>query len=52
VKHFFIPEENVMYTYVKRQGNKITDLISFYNLPSHALKLKKGEQLKAAYSFY
>jgi hypothetical protein len=46
-----MPREDVMYTFVKKQGKTITDLISFYNLPSHALKIK-GEMLKAAYSFY
>ena len=52
VKHFITPSPDVMYCWVKREGEgNVTDLISFYNLPSHVLK-KKGMQLRAAYSFY
>ena len=38
VKHWFIPRKEVIYTYVKKSENgEITDLISFYNLPSLCL---------------
>jgi len=39
VKHWFIPRKEVIYTYVKKsEDGEVTDLISFYNLPSLCLK--------------
>lgn len=34
VSHFFLPRDNVIYTYVHYQGSKLTDVFSFYSLPS------------------
>mmetsp|Transcript_27113 Transcript_27113/g.52564 ORF Transcript_27113/g.52564 Transcript_27113/m.52564 type:complete len:411 (-) Transcript_27113:180-1412(-) len=51
--HWFTPREGVVYAYVVEGGNgKITDLISFYSLPSTILNHKKYKTLRAAYGFY
>ena len=52
VKHWFIPRKNVVYSYVREEGNKITDFISFYNLPSSILQHESYKKLMAAYSFF
>lgn len=52
VKHWFLPRKEVVYTYVVENDKKITDLISFYCLPSSILKHEKYKKLKAAYAFY
>jgi len=52
VKHWFTPKKDVVYTYVVEKDKNITDLISFYCLPSSILKHEKYKQLKAAYAFY
>lgn len=47
VKHWFIPRPNVVYTYVVEDDKKnITDLISFYCLPSSVLQHEKHKQLR------
>ena len=53
VKHFFMPRENIIYTFVKDKqevvdGKKktvITDVLSFYALPSHVMKNPKHDML-------
>ena len=61
VKHWFIPRKNVVYSprknvvysYVREsKDNKITDFISFYNLPSSILQHENYKKLMAAYSFF
>jgi len=52
VKHWFMPRKDVIYTYVVEKEKQITDLISFYCLPSSVLKHEKHKKLKAAYAFY
>ena len=53
VRHWFIPRKNVVYSYVREdKDNKITDFISFYNLPSSILQHEDHKKLKAAYSFF
>ena len=53
VAHWITPHENVVSSYVLEGKNgEITDLISFYELPSSILKNPKHNLLKAAYSFY
>jgi len=48
-----LPIPNVVYTYVVENDKKeITDMVSFYCLPSKILKNQKYDQLRAAYSFY
>ena len=53
VAHWFLPRKNVVYSYVKTDDeNKVTDFISFYNLPSTILKNDNYKKLMAAYSFF
>ena len=54
VKHFLLPQENVIYSYVVEQDDKVTDFFSFYSLPSTVLKQNDGDHkiLNAAYSYY
>ena len=52
VAHWFLPRKNVINSFVKtNDDNKVTDLISFYNLPSTILQSEKYKKLMAAYSF-
>ena len=67
VKHFFLPREKVVYTYVLSKTEvengkkkvKVTDFLSFYSLPSHVMGNPKHNMLyvfymlfEACYSFY
>eukprot|EP00536_Pseudo-nitzschia_multiseries_P002630 jgi/Psemu1/184004/e_gw1.35.192.1 len=53
VAHWLLPRESVISTYVvvdETDPSKVTDMVSFYHLPSTILNL--DETLYAAYSFY
>eukprot|EP00162_Nutomonas_longa_P008506 comp18581_c0_seq1/m.33469 comp18581_c0_seq1/g.33469 ORF comp18581_c0_seq1/g.33469 comp18581_c0_seq1/m.33469 type:complete len:425 (+) comp18581_c0_seq1:38-1312(+) len=53
--HWFLPQENLVYTYVvdnPASPGRITDMLSFYNLPSTILQHPKYDVLNAAYSYY
>jgi len=51
--YWFTPRDDVVYAYVIEQPDStITDLGSFYNLPSSVIGHAKYSNLKAAYSFY
>jgi glycylpeptide N-tetradecanoyltransferase len=53
VRHFLLPRKDVIYTYVVEDQNKqVTDLISFYYLPSSILKHVEHKTLRVAYSYY
>ena len=53
VLYWFTPRENIIYTYVvENSDKKITDMISFYELPSSVLKHDKYDRMRAAYSYY
>lgn len=52
IKHFLLPRENVMHSYVVEVDGKVTDLVSFYSLPSSVLKHPSHKTLNAAYSYY
>ncbi|SCP06283.1 glycylpeptide N-tetradecanoyltransferase, putative [Plasmodium ovale] len=52
IAHWFLPIENVIYTYVNEEEGVIKDMISFYSLPSQILGNDKYDILNAAYSFY
>ena len=53
VAHWFIPRKNVIYSFVREdKTNKVTDLISFYCLPSSVLQNPNYKKLMAAYSFF
>jgi glycylpeptide N-tetradecanoyltransferase len=53
VAHYLLPQERVVDSFVicDDSGN-VTDLCSFYHLPSSIIKHEKYKTLNAAYSFY
>ena len=53
VEHYLLPQERVVDSFVicDDSGN-VTDLCSFYHLPSSIIKHEKYKTLNAAYSFY
>ena len=51
VHHWFLPREDVVYSYVVETDGNVTDVLSFYTLPSTVIGNPKHSSLKAAYSF-
>jgi len=52
-EHWFTPINEVIETYVVvNDKDEVTDLVSFYSLPSSILKSPKHTKLNAAYSWY
>ena len=52
VHHWFLPREDVIYSYCVETDGVVTDVLSFYTLPSTVIGNPKHSSLKAAYSFY
>ncbi|KAI8364705.1 acyl-CoA N-acyltransferase [Radiomyces spectabilis] len=54
VKHWILPHEEVVWSYVVEDAetHKITDVFSFYTLPSSVIGNPKHSTLNAAYMFY
>jgi len=52
VVHWFLPQENVIQTYVREEDGKITDMFSYYCLSSHVMKHPDYNLLNAVYSYY
>jgi len=53
VSHWMLPRDGVIYSFVRDQGNgEVTDVCSFYSLPSTILGNDKYNLLKAAYSYW
>jgi glycylpeptide N-tetradecanoyltransferase len=53
VAHWLLPRKKVVYSYVlENSDGVVTDLISFYSLPSSVLNHDVHKTLNAAYSFY
>jgi len=54
VAHWLLPRENIINSYVivDSKTNEVTDLCSFYTLPSTVIGNPKHKSLKAAYSYY
>jgi len=52
--HWFLPQKDIISSYVIEDPNthQITDMVSFYNLPSSILGNDKYKTLKAAYCYY
>eukprot|EP00794_Sanderia_malayensis_P003442 gene3442-3937_t len=51
--HWFLPQKDIVDSYVVEDGNgEITDMVSFYTLPSTVMHHPSHKFLKAAYSFY
>ncbi|VDP26919.1 unnamed protein product [Soboliphyme baturini] len=50
--HWFTPRKNVISTFVVEKNGIVTDLVSFYSLPSTVMHHPSYKNLKAAYSFY
>ena len=53
VKHYFMPRDKIIYTYViskvenidGKKKTKVTDFLSFYALPSHVMNNPKHNML-------
>ena len=54
VAHWLLPREGVLHSFVRAEGadGEVTDLISFYSLPSSVLHHPKHQDLLAAYAYY
>lgn len=51
-KHWLLPRDGIVYTFIVENGGDITDLISYYTLPSTVMNHETHKSIKAAYSFY
>lgn len=55
IRHFFVPKDDgVLEAFVVEdpETKKVTDMFSFYRLPSQILKHVEHKKLEVAYSFY
>ncbi|SAM06982.1 hypothetical protein [Absidia glauca] len=54
VEHWILPHKDVVWSYVVEDPttNKITDVVSFYSLPSSVIGNPKHKTLNAAYLYY
>ncbi|KAL5110575.1 Glycylpeptide N-tetradecanoyltransferase 2 [Taenia crassiceps] len=52
--HWFLPRDDVVHAYVVERASDgtITDMVSFYSLPSSVMQHPRHNLLRAAYSFY
>lgn len=52
VEHWFLPQEDVINSYVVERDGKVLAFTSFYTLPSTVISHPTYDSIKAAYSFY
>lgn len=52
VEHYLMPVEDVVDSYVVESAGIITDLVSYYTLPSSVIGNDKYDSLKAAFMYY
>ncbi|CAG7837970.1 unnamed protein product [Allacma fusca] len=50
--HWFLPRPNIIDSYVVDKDGAITDMVSFYTLPSTVVNNPVHKSIKAAYAFY
>lgn len=50
--HWFMPRKNIIDTFVVENDGQVTDMVSFYTLPSTVMSHPTYDNIKAAYSFY
>lgn len=50
--HWFLPQPDIVDSFVVENDNVITDFVSYYTLPSTVMHHPVHKILKAAYSFY
>lgn len=51
-KYIFTPRDKVVYAYVVENEGKVTDFVSFYNLPSSVMQHPVHKTINAAYLYY
>ncbi|PSN36023.1 Glycylpeptide N-tetradecanoyltransferase [Blattella germanica] len=51
-RHWFLPQAGIVDSFVVDNGKELTDLVSYYTLPSTVMHHPVHKTLKAAYSFY
>ncbi|GMT18138.1 hypothetical protein PFISCL1PPCAC_9435 [Pristionchus fissidentatus] len=51
-EYIFLPREDVVYTFVVEKAGKITDMVSFYSLPSTVMQHPVHKTIRAAYGYY
>lgn len=54
ITHWFTPQDRIIYSYVIQPmpSGPITDMISFYSIPSSVIRHPKHKELHTAYLFY
>lgn len=50
--HWFTPRPDIVNAFVVEKAGQITDMVSFYTLPSTVMQHPVHKSIKAAYSFY
>lgn len=51
-RHWFLPQPGIVDSFIVENNGEITDMVSFYTLPSTVMHHPVHRTLKAAYSFY